>query len=138
MIVLDTNIISEFAKKNSNEKVVEWFYILDRQSVVTTSISVAELLYGIFILPDGKRKAELEKTVIYVLDEVLDTPVLEFDYSAAYAYGVLCAKLRQKGIAISQNDAMIAATVLVHDGVLVTRNIKDFASCGIEVLNPFN
>ncbi|NKB60703.1 MAG: PIN domain-containing protein [Gammaproteobacteria bacterium] len=137
MIVLDTNIISELAKKNGNENVIDWFYTLDRQSVVTTSITVAELLYGIYILPDGKRKTELEKTVSYVLGEVLDNPVLEFDYSAAHAYGALCAKLRVEGIAISQNDDMIAAIVLVHDGVLVTRNTKDFASCGIEVLNPF-
>ena len=138
MIVLDTNIISELAKQDTDKKVLDWFFTLDSQPVATTTISLAELYYGIYVLPEGKRKVELEKAVTLVIEDVLGDSLLAFDFRAGYIYAALVVRLRQEGLSISQSDAMIAAITKVHDGILITRNVKDFRHCGIEILNPFD
>ena len=138
MIILDTNIISELAKKDADKKVLDWFFTLDSQPIVTTTISLAELYYGIYILPEGKRKSELEKAVDFVMEDVLGDSLLSFDFQAGHTYAALVAKLRREGISMNQSDAMIAAIVKVHDGILITRNVKDFQHCSISILNPFD
>jgi predicted nucleic acid-binding protein len=136
MIILDTNIISELMKAKPEPKVLAWADKQPEQPVVTTAITSAEIYAGINALPDGKRKTELNDTFGTILLEVIDE-VLPFDQAAAEAYGVLTALLRRNGTPVGQSDAMIAAIVLAHGGTLVTRNIKDFLPCGIEVINPF-
>lgn len=137
MIILDTNIISELMKIKPDQKVMAWADNQPDQAVATTAISSAEIYAGINALPDGQRKMKLITALGTILESVIDD-ILPFDQSAAEVYGILTANLRRNGTPVSQSDVMIAAITLVHDGVLVTRNVKDFLPCGIEVINPFD
>lgn len=138
MIILDTNIISELTKRAPNPGVLKWFDAQPPQMQATTSITAAELHFGICSMPQGKRRAELEKTITEMLNEDFRDSVLAFDSGAAEAYGVLAAKLRQDGTPIGQSDTMIAAIVLAHEATLVTRNRRHFANCRIDVVDPFS
>lgn len=136
MIILDTNIISELIKTNPDEKVFQWFGSIEG-SVVLTAITIGELQQGVMSLPEGKRKQNLLSAIGVVLDEY-KSHILHYDEQAALAYGALCASLKSKGIGVGQSDVMIASIALVHGATLATRNTKDFAHCGIALVNPFD
>ena len=137
MIILDTNIISELTRDNPNQDVFEWFDRQEPQALTTTSITVAELWFGLKAMPQGKRQRQLEKSVTEMLDEDLDGNILPFDMAAAEAFGFLAARLKAQGTPVGQNDTMIAAIALSREAILVTRNDKHFINSGIEVVNPF-
>lgn len=137
MIILDTNILSELMKNAPDKAVLKWFDNLPPQPMATTSITAAELHYGLASLPKGKRRDALTRALALILQDDLRGLVLPFDALAAEHYGVLAAYLRKTGTPIGQNDTMIAAIALAHQGVLVTRNIKHFKHCNISVVNPF-
>lgn len=104
----------------------------------TTAVAQAEILYGIGLLPDGRRKSELEAAVKAMFNEDLEGRVLPFDRAAADAYAAVAVARRHAGRPIPQFDAQIAAICLSRDAVLATRNTADFTGCGLEVRNPWN
>lgn len=136
MLILDTNVISELIKPTPNPSVMAWFKHLSPQPLATTSITAAELSYGAAILPDGKRKQAILEALAASMAEFKGL-ILPFDHVAANVYGELMAHLRQKGTPIGQSDAMIAAITARHEGQLITRNIRHFEPCGIDIINPF-
>ena len=109
MIILDTNIISELTREKPNQDVFEWFDCQEPQALATTSITVAELWFGLNAMPQGKRQRQLEKSVTEMLDEDLDGNILPFDMAAAEAFGFLAARLKAQGTPVGQSDTMIAA-----------------------------
>lgn len=137
MILLDTNILSEATSPVPNPSVVAWFSrVTDR--MVTSVIVIAELRYGVAILPDGKKKEILIEAVEAVQSKVLgDDGVLPFDEATATLYADLAARLRRSGDVIGQSDTMIAATALQHDATVATRNVRHFQPCGVRVADPF-
>lgn len=137
MILLDTNILSEATSPVPNPSVVAWFSrVTDR--MVTSVIVIAELRYGVAILPDGKKKKILIEAVEAVQSKVLgDDGVLPFDEATATLYADLAARLRRSGDVIGQSDTMIAATALQHDATVATRNVRHFLPCGVRVADPF-
>ena len=137
MIILDTNIFSELMKTTPDETVLKWFDRLPPQPVATTAITVAELYYGLASLPKGKRRDGLKKALQMTLTDDLGGLVLPFGEAAAEIYGYLAARLQKTGTPIGQSDTMIAAIILQHGGLLVTRNIRHFKHCKIDVVNPF-
>lgn len=138
MIILDTNILSELMNRAPNPKVLKWFDAQAPQMLATTSITVAELHFGLNSMAAGKRRDELEKAIAETLDEDFQNSILDFDLSAAEAYGVLAARLRRNGTPIGQSDTMIAAIALTHEATLATRNTRHFIHCGIDVVDPFS
>ena len=138
MIVLDTNIISELMKSFPDENVINWFGTLEPQLITITSITIAELRYGISILPHGKRREAIHMAFKEMIAEEFNNAILDFDLSAAEAYGNLAAKTRSSGITVSQSDTMIAAITSTYEATLATRNTKDFSNFGIAVVNPFS
>ena len=133
--VLDTNVISEFTRPKPCYKVIDWFHDYGENSYLN-AISVKELYQGVFLLPEGKRKANLKETVDMVLREYKDR-TLDFDGFSGY----LCAKAytsaRKAGHTMPVEDCMIAAICQRNGATLVTRNVKDFECYDIEVVNPF-
>lgn len=137
MIVLDTNVLSEMLKPTPEPTVIKWLRDQPSPSLFTTAVTRGEILYGIRVLPDGKRRQALWDAAVPMFNEDFAGRVLSFDNDAADAYADIGASRRAAGRPISQFDAMIAAMVRSRGASLATRNVKDFEECGIEVLNPW-
>jgi predicted nucleic acid-binding protein len=137
MIVLDTNVVSELARKQPDEQVVTWLNSIPLAELACTVITQAELMYGIALLPRGKRKQEIEEKFMAFFCEILSQPVLSFDSKAAQHYAIISAQRRAVGKPINVLDAQIAAICLANEAVLATRNVKDFLDIGLLVHNPW-
>lgn len=137
MIVLDTNVISEVVKSSPNAAVMDWLKSQPQSSVFTTTICEAEILYGLALLPKGRRRTTLQSAVDGILREALREHILPFDSAAAAVYPELIVSRRAAGRPISQADAQIAAIVVAHGAALATRNATDFEQCRIRVINPW-
>lgn len=138
MIILDTNVISELMSPRQNVVVVNWLAGQPVASVFTTSVTQAEILYGIRILPAGKRRNDMEVAALEIFHEDMAGRVLSFGSDEADIYADIVAMRRSIGRPISQFDAQIAAISLSVGAGIATRNITDFADIGIEVVNPWN
>lgn len=137
MILLDTNVLSELLRPKPDDRVLNWLARQPRASLFTTTIVRAEILYGIRLLPEGRRKTGLMAAANGVFEEDLARQVLDFDADAADAYAEIAAARKWIGKPISQFDAMIAAIARSRGATLATRNVKDFEDCGIALFNPF-
>lgn len=137
MIVLDTNVISEPMKPNGNPAVQTW---LDRQTAETlylTAVSLSELLVGIEIMPEGKRKGGLDAALRKLMEKLFDARILPFDQQAAIAYASMVGRARTNGRIISVADGQIAAIAVVHGFTIATRDIAPFVAAGVPVINPW-
>ena len=131
MIILDTNVISEILKKDhADRRVVDWFIHVPLNEAYTTSVTTAELLTGIALLPEGARKRRLGDSVQRFISLYLPR-TLPFDDAAVYA------QRRAAGRPVTPQDAMIAAIALACDATLATRNVKDFEYTGVKLFNPW-
>jgi predicted nucleic acid-binding protein len=137
VIVLDTNVLSELLRDEPNALVMEWMDAHSTAELFTTTVSQSELLYGVLLLPEGKRKARLQAGLNLVFSEDFAERVLPFDQEATGFYAQISAHRRHRGHPISQFDAMIAAIARSRGARLATRNEKDFVDCGIVVVNPW-
>jgi predicted nucleic acid-binding protein len=137
MIVLDTNVLSEALRPVPEPSVLNWLADQPSASLFTTAVTRGEILYGIRLLSDGKRRKGLWDAANKIFDEDFAGHVLSFDGDAAGMCADIAASRRIAGEPISQFDAMIAAMARSRGAILATRNVKDFESCGIEVVNPW-
>jgi len=138
VIILDTNVISELARTDPEPNVVTWLDSLPAAEVATTAITVAELLYGVARLPDGRRRAALAETIDALISEDFRGRVEPFDRRAAERYATIVVGREKKGRPIGMADAQIAAICLVRSAPLATRNTGDFADTGIDLINPWD
>lgn len=138
MIILDTNVISEFMKKVPEPNVVAWSQRQRASELVVTSISVAEIGRGIARLPAGKRRAGLTERFEGFMAAVFGGRVLPFDEEAARLYGALASKREQAGRHADAVDLMIASIACQHKASIATRNTGDFEGCGVVLVNPWS
>lgn len=136
MIVLDTNVVSELMRPAPADEVVSWLRRRPSGSLTTTAITIAEIRYGLARMPRGQRAGELRGLADNVLG-AFPAQILAFDAQAATRYGELAAERERAGRPMSALDAQIAAICLAHGAALATRNVKDFADSGVEVLDPW-
>ncbi len=137
MILLDTNVLSELMKPDPNSKVVSWISIKSPASLFISTITQAEILYGLALLPEGQRKNSLQEAAQAMFIEDFRERILPFDMDAAESYASIASHRRSTGQPISQFDAQIAAIARSRSGSIATRNVGDFMNCGIEVMNPW-
>lgn len=137
MIVLDTNVLSELMRPEPATSVLRWVAARPATSLFTTTITQAELLYGLALLPEGRRRDALTLAMDAIFSEDLRDRILPFDSPAAMAFGPLVAARRSAGRPISQMDAQIAAIARSRDATVATRNVVDFEGCGVVVVDPF-
>ena len=137
MIVIDTNVVSEFIGSPPAEQVLAWLNGQNAAELYITSITIAEIHYGLECLPQGRRRVGLEDGFETFLSVAFFGRVLDFDANAAAEYGQIRARRRSLGRPITAFDAQIAAIARVNKCSVATRNIKDFELCGVELLNPF-
>src|SRR5258708_4828739 len=137
MIVLDTNVISELMATEPDERVVEWTADKAPTSLFTTSVTEAEILFGIRLLPKGKRRDLIEAAAGGPFDRLFHGRVLPFGRDAASAYARILADRRRRGSPMSTLDAQIAGIARAMNAELATRNTTDFAGCGIDLVDPW-
>jgi len=137
MIILDTNVISEAMLPMPNGKVRRWLSAQPSQQMFTTTVSLAEILFGLEILPLGKRRAGLSATAETMFTTLFAQRILAFDGPAARAFPPIAAGRRLRGRPVSVLDAQIAAIAKAHGAALATRNTADFERCGIRLVNPW-
>jgi predicted nucleic acid-binding protein len=136
-IILDTNVISELMNLQGSTIVKNWVATQPRKNLFITTITQAEILYGIAILPDGKRSQALKETAQAMFIEEFVDKILGFDEKAAICFAEIAANRKKIGKPISQADAQIAAICLANNAEIATRNVDDFIECQIQIINPW-
>lgn len=137
MIIVDTNVLSELMRPQPDAFVVSWFGRQFEHELFVTSITQAEIMLGVALLPSGKRQEALLTVVDDMFNLDFADRILAFDSSVVSAYVRIVSHRKQAGRPISQFDAQIAAITAACDAVLATRNTKDFEDCGIALVNPW-
>jgi hypothetical protein len=137
VIVVDTNVVSELMKPRPSSVVQAWALDRGRDELRITAITVAEILYGIERLPKGKRRTALRQTAVDVFSRFADD-ILAFDAAAATIYAQIVERRDRLGAPISGYDAQIAAICRTHGASLATRNVKDFADLGVDLIDPWS
>ena len=138
MIVVDTNVVSELMLPTPAEAVFEWASAREVTTLYVTTVSEAELRYGVALLPMGRRREQLLATVEAMLREDFAGRVLPFDRQAARAYAEVASSRRAAGRRIDPADCQIAAIARSIGASVATRNVRDFEGCGIDIINPWN
>lgn len=136
-ILLDTNIVFEMMKTSPDLKVINWLNKQEILDLYISTISIAEIHYGIHVLPNGKKRSLLEKSFIHLIDTAFQLRILLFDELSAKNFGIIMGTRKLKGRPMSIPDGQIAAISKANECVLVTRNINDFLNCNIDLVNPF-
>jgi predicted nucleic acid-binding protein len=137
MIVLDTNVLSEALKSSPDPRVMEWFGTQRRAALFTTTVTRAEIFYGLGLMADGSRKQALSAAINAIFEEDFAGRLLSFDSDAADVYAEIAVSRKNAGRPVSQSDAMIAAVTRSRGATLATRNGKDFVDCGIAIVDPW-
>lgn len=136
MIVLDTNVLSEEMRTQPEPKVHAWLQSQNPTSLFTTAVTEAELLYGVAVLPDGRRKSELAAAVQRIAT-LFAGRILPFDSAAAVELAAILSLRKQMGRPIGSHDAQIAAVARSRGMSVATRDFADFAGCGVELIDPW-
>jgi len=137
MILLDTNVISEPIKLAGDARVLAWLDAQLIESLYVSTISLAELRFGIAALPAGKRKDTLHNSLQQRILPLFNGRILPFDEAASETYGVLRARARAQGKAIATADGYIVATAIHHGLMVATRDFAPFEAAGLKVINPW-
>jgi toxin FitB len=137
MIVLDTNVLSEAMSPSPEPTVRDWLIDQPSHRLFTTSVSMAEILQGIELLPQGKRRAGLLAAAQVMFSGLFPGRILPFHEDAARAFAPIALSRRTRGCPISLFDAQIAAIARAHGATLATRDTADFEDCGIRLVNPW-
>ena len=137
MILLDTNVVSEFMASPPAEQVQGWLNAQTALSLHFSTVSIAEITFGLNVMPEGARRRLLTDRFEQFLAAAFEARILPFDERAARAYGEIRASRRTQGRPMSAFDAQIAAIARSRNLAVATRNVKDFENCGLELIDPF-
>lgn len=137
MIVLDTNVVSEAMKPQPDPAVLAWLDAQSAETLYLSSVSLAELLFGIGVLDTGRRKQALKKALEELL-HLFEGRVLAFDANAAGHYADLAIAARAAGRGLPTADGYIAAIATAHGFAVATRDAAPFEAAGLEVINPWD
>lgn len=134
--MLDTNVISEAMRPQPDRRVALWLTQQNAEELFTTAIAQAEILHGIAILPEGKRKQDLASAARRIFG-LFEGKILPFDSAAAELFAEIVAERRRIGRPIGAFDAQIAAIAHSAGMALATRNVADFDGVGVTVFDPW-
>jgi predicted nucleic acid-binding protein len=137
MILLDTNVVSELMKPTGDATARRW---VDSRAEIDFYIAtpvIAELRFGLALLPSGRKKEALARACDTIEDEIFAGRILTFDQRAAHAFARLRAKRQALGKPLAVMDALVASIASAHAMTLATRNVADFVELDIAVVNPF-
>jgi toxin FitB len=136
VIILDTNVTSELMRSQPDAAVIAWFAAQPPRELFSTVITTAEISYGLERLPRGRRRKSLEQSYQSIFVAMADQ-ILLFDVEAALLYGPLVAGKERAGTAMDPMDAQIACIAACRGATIATPNERDFADCGVRLVNPW-
>lgn len=132
--LLDTNVISEVTKRQQHQNVVSWLRSIDAEHLYISVITLGEIRKGLEKLSDIPKKNTLLKWLEIDLQKEFSGRIVNIDGDVADKWGYISAQYRIPAI-----DGLIAASALVYNLKLVTRNVKDFENVpGLELINPWD
>ncbi|MBA3812285.1 MAG: type II toxin-antitoxin system VapC family toxin [Caulobacteraceae bacterium] len=137
MILLDTNVVSEIIRPAPAPSVEQWLAAQSPAEVFICATTEAELRYGVALMAEGRRRFVLAADIERMLASVFAGRILAFDSAAAVEFAVVASDRRRAGRPIGISDAQIAAIARSRGATLATRNLDDFAGCGVEIVNPW-
>ncbi len=137
MIILDTNVVSELMSPSPNAQVALWFQAHASEAVATSTVTIAEITYGLARLPQGARRKNLEASFAQLIGPGGPLPVFDIGTNEARLCGLLRAERGAIGRPMTLADAMIAAIALAQGSHLATRNTRDFEGLGLSLLDPW-
>ena len=137
MVVLDTNVVSELIRPAPDPTVEAWVAGRVAATLFFSAVGEAELLYGVAIMSAGQRRDALASEIEAMLREDFAGRVLPFDGEAARAYAEIAAARRADGRPVSQADVQIASIACSRGMAVATRNVRDFADMGIDIIDPW-
>lgn len=137
MILLDTNVVSEPLKAAGDMNVLAWVDAQIIETLYLSTISLAELRFGIAVLPEGKRRDTLASSLEQRILPLFTGRILSFDAPASQAYATLRARTRAAGQAIALTGGYIAAIAATHGFAVATRDTSPFEAAGLAVINPW-
>jgi predicted nucleic acid-binding protein len=137
--LLDTNVISEFARPDNKPdlRVKQWLEAADSDSLYASVLTFGEIRRGIEKLASGKRRSHLETWLEEDLHEWFENRLLVVDEVIANRWGLLAAAAKRQGTPLAIIDGLLSATALEHNLTVVTRNSADFTNAGVPILNPW-
>jgi toxin FitB len=138
VILIDTNVISELMRPAIAPAVAACLRAQDPETLFTASLSEAEIRYGIARLPPGRRRDTLATAFQAFLAQGFAGRITAFDSACAAGYATIRVRREAAGLSVSIPDAIIAGTALAHGATVATRNVADFAECGIAITNPWD
>lgn len=135
--LVDTNVVAEWVKPRPEPRVVSWFAEVDEDRVFLSVATLAEIRRGVEAMPVGRRRDRLSAWLADELPARFEGRILDIDRRVADEWGVVVVHSEGTGIPMGTLDAFLAATARAHTLTLVTRDVGDFRSAGIDVLNPW-
>jgi len=138
MTLLDTNVVSELMRAKPAPAALVWMSLQSPDDLFISTISMAEILFGIELLPKGKRRDGLLQEAEITFARDFGGRILAFDEQAARRFGSIVATRRMQGRPIGIADGQIAAIARCHQATLATPDTSDFEGCGIELINPWS
>jgi predicted nucleic acid-binding protein len=138
MIILDTNVVSEPLKPLPKPNVLDWLNAQNPETLYLTTVTIAELLAGVEVMPAGRRRKKLDQALNAQMMPLFEGRILSFDQQAAQVFAQINASAQAAGNPISFADCAIAAIASARGFMLATRNVRDFKGTNIEILNPWS
>jgi len=135
--LLDTNVLSELKRPAPSHKVTAFVAGCPLDELYVSTVTMAEIRFGIERSPDAVRRAEIEQWLAYTIRPMFAGRTLAITEVIMLRWRLLVEDGRKAGRTFPQPDLILAATALEHDLTLATRNVKDFAGLGIAILNPW-
>lgn len=136
MILLDTNVVSEAMRPEPHPAVRNWLNQQPAETLYLSSVTLAELLFGIAALPAGKRKNTLESALDGLM-ELFGDRVLSFDLDAARHYAELAVTAKTAGLGFPTPDGYIAAIASSRGFIVASRDTGPYQAAGLQVINPW-
>jgi len=135
--LLDTNCISELVCSKPEPRVLDWMEAADESLLFLSVLTLGEIRKGVAGLAQGKRRTHLETWLELGLQSRFAGRILPIDPSIADRWGLLAADAKRRGRPLSTIDGLLAATAVHHNLTIVSRNVSDFASTQVALLNPW-
>ena len=137
MILIDTNVVSEPLRRRPEPRVTEWIDSQPLETLYLSTVTVAELRFGVASLPSGRRRSLLNENLERRILPRFAGRILPFDLPATEAYALLMAQARRDGIAVSASDGYIAAIATANGMAVATRDRTPFEAAGLRVIDPW-
>lgn len=136
MIFVDTNVVSETLRQSPNPAVIDWLVRYDAELALPT-VTIAEIAFGIQKIQPDQRARRLAQGLSDWRRRFADR-IFGLTEAAALTYGEIMGEASRRGIGMTAPDGMIAAIAWINGGRLATRNLAEFQTTGLELLNPWN